>query len=367
MNKRYILKLYSRDSLRTMSKSKKKFYKLLLLALSTNLLTGNMLRPDSSEIISDLEKLLDETKPADNYDGIYNEYKRHLEKLLEIDNIFCLTNDNDYDDSISFTRQVLNDLIENNVAVYERSVVDKYINVTKQIKNIDDTVRLIGIHFETGIYPFSPEKLVWSDFKVLWNMFATYQKDNLNDWTYSVENNLQYERLNNKSSKEIQFITGTMERYVLVSCITYIECFLYNIRVMIKNNSKFKEKIKENDLQSVIYNDRVNDTQIIEDILFKIYPDLSELIKQDYQTYKKLLKLRDKYIHISIRENVKGKPEMNEIISSVGLSIEYKIKYIMNMVDKINTTIKQSDQINLLWWKKAEECCYEDLEIFDIV
>ena len=367
MNKQYILKLFSRESLKTMSKSKKKFYKLLLTALSTNLLTGNMLREDSKEIIMNLERLLVETYPAEYYDGIYIEYREHLKKQISIDEIFKLTEESSYDALIGFTRKILNDLSEKNVSVYEREEVQKYIDIIAYVKDIDSSVRWIGINFETGIYPFSSEKLVWYDFKVMWNIFAEHKKACLANWSNYTKNDMQYERLHDKNAKEVEYISGTMERYVLVSCITFIESFLYNIRIVIKNNPIFKIMIKEKNLSSVLNKDKINDTEIIEEILFRIYPGLKDSIKEEYEVYKKLLKLRDKYIHISVRENGDKQPEMNELISSSGLNMEWRVKYALDIVNKINDVILSSEKINLLWWKKDEQCNFKELELFGIV
>lgn len=367
MNKQYILKLYSRDSLNTMSKNKKKLYKLLLTALATNLLTGNMLNEDSKGIINNLERLLEETYPAENYDGIYREYREHLKKMISIDEIFKLTEDSSYDELIKFTRKILNDLSEKNVSVYDREEVEKYIDITAYIKNIDSSVRWIGINFETGIYPFSSEKLVWCDFKVIWNIFAKNKKACLLKWIDYTENSMQYERLHDKNVKEVEYISGTMERYVLVSCITFIESFLYNIRIVIKNNPIFKIRIKEKNLSSVLKKDKINDIEIIEQILFKLYPELKDSIKKEYEVYKDLLKLRDKYIHISVRENRDKHPEMTELISSSGLNMRWRVKYALDIVNKINAIILNSEKINLLWWNKDEICNFEELELFSII
>lgn len=361
MNQRYIAKLYSGKSLNTMSKSKKKLYKLLLIALSANLFKGKMLHVDSKEIISELEKLLKEGYPAENYDDLCERYNNSLNEQLEADEIIKFREIN-YDDIISFTREILNDLSEKNVAVYNRDKVEKYIDVHSFIKNIDDCVNLIGVHFESGIYPFSPEKLIWSDFKILWNFFAKYQKKSLDDWIKSVD----YERIHDKKSLEIQFISGTMERYVLVSCITFVESFLYNIRMVMMNNPVFAVRIIQSNV-SVLKNDKITDRQIMEDVLYKIYPDLKKIIAKEYQVYKELLKLRDKYIHISVRINGAGQPEMNEIISSAGLNIEMKIKYVMDLVYKVNDVILKTDGLNILWWKHEEECNFRELELFNII
>lgn len=364
MNKRYILKLYSRESLKTMSKSKKQLYKLLLVALSTNLLKGNMLNDDSKQIISELEELLEEDYSSEHYNDTCERYNNYLKEQIELDGIMKLK-ESDYNEIISFTREILNDLSEKNVAVYNREKVEKYMDVCSYIKNIDDCVNLIGVHFEAGIYPFSPEMLIWYDFKILWNFFAKYQKEALDDWEKSVYYDLDYERIHNKKSKEIQFITGTMERYVLVSCITFVESFLYNIRMVINSNPLFETRIKESNV-SVLKNEKITDRQIIEDVLYKIYPDLKKDIEKEYQIYKELLKLRDKYIHISVRING-GQPEMSEIVSSAGLNIEWKIKYVMDLVYKINEMIKTQDGLNILWWKHEEDCNFEELELFNIV
>lgn len=239
------------------------------------------------------------------------------------------------------------------------------MDVCSYIKNIDDCINFVGVHFEAGIYPFSPEILIWSDFKILWNFFAKYRKEELDDWEKSVYYDLDYERIHNKNSIEIQFIKGTMERYVLVSCITFVESFLYNIRMVINSNPLFETRIKESNV-SGLKNDKITDRQIIEDVLYKIYPDLKKSIEKEYQIYKELLKLRDKYIHISVRING-GQPEMSEIVSSAGLNIEWKIKYVMDLVYKINEMIKTRDGLNILWWKHEEDCNFVELELFNIV
>lgn len=367
MNKQYILKLYSRESLNTMTKSKKKLYRLLLTALSANLFIGKILNEDTKSIITDLEKLLEEIYPPEYYDKIYIEYGENLKKQMLSNKIIKLTEESSYNEFIEFTKKILKDLSEKNVSVYERDEVEKYIDIITYFKNIDSSVKWIGINFETGIYPFSPEKLVWHDFKVMWNIFAEHKKICLENWYNCIQNNMQYERLHDKNTKEVEYICGTMERYSLVSCITFIESFLYNIRMVIKSNPIFSVRIKEMNLNSVLKKDKINDTEIIEGILFKIYPELKDNIKDEYDDYKKLLKLRDKYIHISVRENGDKQPEMKELISSSGLNIEFRVAKALDIVNKINAVILDSEKINLLWWKKDEQCNFEKLELFSIV
>lgn len=366
MNKDYILKLYSRDSLNTMSKSKKKLYKLFLTALATNLLTGGINRSDSMEIIGELERLLEEKLNAESYEDRYIQYSNYLKELLKIDKMFKLTDEDSYNNLIAFTREILEDLIRKKIYVCIREDIEKYINIADYCK-IDSNVRWIGINFDTGLYPFIPDKLVWYDFKIIWNMFAKYKNQALHEWSNSVQQNMQYEDISNKDYLEVQYISGTMERTVLVSCITFVESFLYNARIIIRDTPAFRKSIENNNLITIINNDKVNDMQIIEDILFKIYPNLKENISEEYQIYKELLKVRDKYVHISVHENGDKKPEMSSLLLSSGLNIESKVKYALDIVYKINNSILYSHNINLLWWKKDESCSFEDLELFNIV
>lgn len=101
MNKRYILKLYSRESLKTMSKSKKQLYKLLLVALSTNLLKGKILHDDSKQIISELEELLEEDYPSEHYNDTCERYNNYLKEQIELDGIMKFK-ESDYNEIISF-------------------------------------------------------------------------------------------------------------------------------------------------------------------------------------------------------------------------------------------------------------------------
>lgn len=367
MNKQYVFKLFSRDSLKTMSKSKKKLYKLLLTALAANLFIGKMLHDDSKEIINELEKLLEETYNAETYDKQYEEYHKYLIYQFARDKVFKLTKEEAYQGLIEFTRVILNELIEKNVSVHTKAEIEKYVDINAYTKDIDESIRWIGINFETGLYPFIPEKFVWDDYKVIWNIFATYKKEALNNWINAVDGDMLYDRIHDKKTREIEYMANTMERSVLVSCITFAESFLYNIRIIIRDNPIFKKYIEDYNLEKVIQNDKINDMQIIEDILFIIYPQLKNIVSYEYKIYRELLKLRDRYIHISVRENGDRQPEMSSLLSSSGLNIEMKIKYALALVDKINNTILDSDKINMLWWRKDNPCNFIEFELYKIV
>lgn len=73
------------------------------------------------------------------------------------------------------------------------------------------------------------------------------------------------------------------------------------------------------------------------------------------------------FIHISVRENGDKQPEMNELVSSSGLNMEFRVKYVLDIVNKINMVILSCVSINLLWWKKDEQCNFEKVELFSIV
>ena len=363
MNNMYVLKLYSRESLNKMSKSKKKLYKLLLVALANNLLRGCILNDDSREIINQLDKLLEEKIPANAYDTLYENYNNYIKEQINKDKLNKLTGEESFQKIIRFTRKTFKNLVDKNVSIHRRSDVEQFI----EIDNINGYVNWIGISVETGCYPVVPEKLVWYDFKIIWNTFAKYKKKSLNDFADFSFNSKSYERAYNKESRLIDYTAGTMERGVLVSCITFIESYLYNIRMMIKENILFKDRIKEYKLNNILKKDKINDTEIIECILFKIYPDMREIIKDNYKVYKELLKLRDRYIHISLRTNESNEPEMLPLISYQGLNIEFKIKNALKLVDEINKIILKYENIDMLWWRKEEECNFEELQLYKVV
>lgn len=367
MNKRYIFKLFSRDSLNKMSKSKKKLYKLLLTALAANFFTGSILHNDAKNIIKELEKLLEETRSAETYDKSYQEYHEYLKFQFAESKIFKLENEDEFHNLIDFTRVVLNELIEKNVSVHTRIELEKFMDINAYKKSINENVHWIGINFETGIYPFIPEKFVWDDHKVIWNIFAVNKKEALNNWVSAVDNNMEYDRIHDKKTREIEYIANTLERSVLVSCITFIESYLYNIRIIIKDHHVFKKYIEDYKLEKVIQNDKINDMQIIENVLFIIYPQLKGIVYDNYRVYRELLKLRDRYIHISVRENGDGQPEMSALLSSTGLNIEMKIKFALGLVDKINNIVFETNKINMLWWRNESLCNYMEFEQYKIV
>ena len=366
MNKRYVLKLFSRDSLKTMSGSKKKLYKLLLTALASNVLVGQILNNDSKSIISELEKLLNETYNAETYDMEYEKYREYLKNQFVNNHVIKLSNEDDYQNLIEFTRRIFEALIEKNVSVYTRAEIEKYMDISAHLFKFNENIRWIGVNFETGIYPVIPEKLVWYDYKIKWNIFAKYKKESLDKWIDAVNANKQYERIYDKEIKEIEYIAGAMERSVLVSAITFVESFLYNIRMTIKNNQTFSKYIDCN-LNKMLQNEKINDTEIVEKILFNIYPALKNLVSCEYETYKELLKLRDRYVHISVREDGDRQPEMSLLLSSAGLNIEMKMGHVLCLVNKINDMIVSSDKTDMLWWRKDEPCNFLELELYEIV
>lgn len=368
MNKRYILKLYSRESLKTMSKNKKKLYKLLLTALSANLLSGNILNADSEEIVGELNELLEQTYSTDTYNEKYESYKEYL--LYQFSNgleIFNVSNEKACYELVKFCKIILQELVEKSVSIHTKKELDKYMNIDKYLKDSIHATNWIGINFETGVYFCVPEKLVWCDFKIMWNLFAQWKRKSLEDWKKHVDNNTQEQRNSNKESKLIDYNAGAMERSVLVNCIIFIESFLYGIRMSINEGNLFKNNPSLIKLKSVLKKDKINDTEIVEKILFNIYPTLKENIKEEYMIYKDLLKLRDRYIHISVRRDNDGIPEVGALLSSNGLNIEFKISYALKMVEKINNIIFESENIDILWWMKKEKCDFESLELFKIV
>ncbi|TMN21749.1 hypothetical protein [Lentibacillus cibarius] len=95
--------------------------------------------------------------------------------------------------------------------------------------------------------------------------------------------------------RELENKIGGMQRNLVFLSVTFVEACLYDFFYNIKQGNH--EETRE--VRDVLNKKKINDKQIIENIIYKLYPDAVEKIKPHYANYKEVLNYRDRYVHAS--------------------------------------------------------------------
>lgn len=176
--------------------------------------------------------------------------------------------------------------------------------------------------------------------------FFAYQ-DMLNSWNDLVE---KYKFINENTSindrevREVHHSYNSSLRTTMTLGVHFFETYLYYLYFNIKSNGQYpgNKLIKRNDIR------KINDKQILKDLVFKEFTGIGQTTATHYDKYLETLEYRDAFVHMSaFSEN--GLSRMQYLLN---LHFSMVCESLQNIVDFIEIIEKSIGQEQILFWKE---------------
>ena len=337
------------STIRTLSGPNKKAYRYFMAAIFLNFINGahatQIQQANFAEAMS--IRALSGKKQSVN-----EKYIEHLEEILfkdlEKSHFKKPYTPEFFNGIVSFFRDRLTALDQNQPSFFR----------VKELSHLIDTNIYFGYPQVTGYYWVEfdlvkgliitiPEGIIFNDLKVQWNNFI------------DVRNKLSENRKEHKipeldfhkdeTNRTLLYSYGAFYRSSIFLAVTLVEAYLYNLFYSFKESNFTNQQGTISLLQSSQM--KVQDTQIIENILYEIFPELKGKTEKLYKEYKKTLIFRDRYVHASAtpdeadarKSNLQPLLDIhdNNLVKSLNNAIAFMIEIDKNMPEKYKL---------LFWW-----------------
>ena len=273
-------------------------------------------------------------------------------------------NDELINEIIAFTRDRLDEIEKNGVSLFQAKKIKRILNYNKYTGHASlRDYHWFEFDIYRGIFPTIPQMIIFSDLKAHWNMYIELENEFLEKNKDLITHKGRHIAITSEENREFQHKLSAMQRNLVFLAITFVEACLYDFFYNIKF-SNFPEK---NKVSSALNdkNIKVNDKFIVENIIFKLYPERIDDIKPLYDKYNEVLHYRDRLCHAS--------PFINEANNTSQLQplLELKsnktIEFLQASYDFINT-IDQilPDNFNILYWMFDEEVDFTKKEVMSL-
>lgn len=144
------------------------------------------------------------------------------------------------------------------------------------------------------MFPTIPEMIIYNDLKVHWNLYLELLAEQDENKKH-LNHQERFEMITDVKSRELLNKIGGVQRNLVFLSVTFVEACLYDFFYNLKLGNH--EETKE--VNDVLKEKKINDKQIVENIIYKLYPEEVEKIKPHYAKYKEVLNYRDRYVHAS--------------------------------------------------------------------
>lgn len=355
----YLSGLYSSKTMRQLSGTVKTAYKHCLCGIFINIITGQH-RTSSQEantiLAEQIRKLI--IKPKE-IEGVLNlMIKPNLNKSL-IEHGFKLPfDDNFLNNCISFMRDKLKELQSEDISLFQAKEISKLVDINKFF-GLDFVSEFHWIEFNIvrGMVITVPEAIIFNDLKVEWNKYIetyTYLHQEFEKIGTAED---EFEFYKNEINREKMYELGTLYRGLVFLSVSFVESYLYNLFCCIREiDISGKESI-----QHILNVDMIQDTQIIENVLYKLFPDIKNNIDDLYQKYKTINNYRNRYVHASpLVDRSSNTPHLKPLLDIKRERLLDFLQTSTDLVLKIQNNLPQN--LNLLFWWYNDEIKFFDFK-----
>ncbi|WP_419393433.1 hypothetical protein [Cytobacillus praedii] len=289
----FLKDLFSRKSLNPLSGHKKKAYKYSLCGIFINIIGGNHTTGDQKQNINMARYIRDSKLSKKEYESLEKLVCHNVESSFGRSVYKKPYNDDLINEIIAFTRERLDEIEEKGVSLFQAAKIINYNKYTGHLSLRD--YHWVEFDLYQGIFPTIPQMIIFSDLKVHWNLYIELIGEFSEIAKDFVIHRERFDVITSPEYREFQHKLSAMQRNLVFLAVTFVEACLYDFFYNIKF-SNFPEKDK---ISSRLGISKVNDKIIVEDIIFKLYPETKVELELLYNKYKEILYYRDRYVHAS--------------------------------------------------------------------
>ncbi|MCY8315789.1 hypothetical protein MOC71_03275 [Bacillus vallismortis] len=155
-------------------------------------------------------------------------------------------------------------------------------------------------------------------------------------------------------AKKLDFRFSTSTRQLVISSITFFECFLYYYLYNLKCDNNLDEN---HPVKKVIEQDGyIQDKQIVKQVIYKLHQHIKSdrTVKQLYKRIQEHIKLRDRFIHNSAFIDMSNQLSQMEPLMRLGVNEVMDIAQdCIDIVIRIDELLPENEKI-LFWWDQFE-------------
>ncbi len=351
----YMVNLVSRDTLNTMSGKQKLAFKYCLCAIFINIIIGAHYTRSQEINISKAEDIRKLPRKLTDFEGLIENISVIVNRSLEryyfkkpYDVIFL-------DNIIAFLRNSLKDLQQNQVSLFQAKEISTFIDIKKFFCPSISNHHWIEFGLMRHLIITVPELIIFNDLKVQWNYYVEI-RDALKKEQESISSRkAEFEFFKMKETREKIYKLSALYRMLIILCVSFVEAYLYDVFYCIRESDMInKDKIKD-----VLYKKKIEDNQIIKQVIYPLFPHIKDDIDNFFEEYKKTIKYRDRYIHAS--SFIDQSTNISELEPLVNFHEEQLIQSLqtsVNLIKKLDELLPE--QLKLLFWWYDDEIKFDE-------
>lgn len=342
-----LIEMTNSEQIRKFRSHKKKLYKYYLAGILNDIIFEHYIH--ESFFYHQAKFLLHAAEQLPNQDSQGDRKNKALTiKTLQNNYFINPQQDSQVDILIAFLRTYLNDLKLNKKTLYLVSDLEKIIRIQDYFRiKMQHNIKKhhwIDVTLNQPLVLTFPEFFNYQDLINLWNDYIEKHKkiSELKQSGIANKTNHEYRRLDYS-------IKGS-ERTLVILATNFVESYLYYYFYNIKS-SKFYPQNKIHTIKNYI-----QDTQIVEDLIFKEHPNIKDnnAISLQYKKFHDSLKIRDRFVHTSAF--VEQTNKIAQLQPLLNISKEETISILQNAIDfvySIDNNLPENEKI-LFWWEQFE-------------
>lgn len=359
----YLINLYSSKTMRRLSGNVKKAYKHCLCGIFLNIISGyhrTAGQEANIKLAEQIGRLI--IKPKEIEDLFELVIKNNVYTSLRVKGFKEPFDDKFLNNCISFMRDKLNELNSKNICLFQAKEICQLVDLKKFFKmDFISEFHWLEFNIIKGLIVTVPECIIFNDLKVQWNNYIEVKTYLDKEWkkVKTMEDELEYFR--NEINREKMYEFGTLYRSLVFLSVSFVESYLYNLFCCIREiDISGKELIKD-----ILKIDMIQDTQIIEDVLYVLFPDLKEHVGSLYKEYKTINDYRNRYVHASpLIDRSDNTPHLKPLLDTDQNRLIDFLQTSVDLVTKIQSNLPKS--LNLLFWWYNDEIIFKEFKKIEL-
>lgn len=360
-----LIQLTSRSTIAEMRGNQKQAYRYAICAIFINIIVGHHLQHGQKVNLMIAEDI--RNRPKGNVSETeFNNIKKTVIASLKGNQFRKPASDETVTTVIQFFREILDEIRTKGNSMFMAEKLDKIIDVQKLFHAQGAMIlnhHWLEFDFYKGLIPTYPTAILFNDLKVHWNKYVD-ELNLLREGIKEIENQrelLEFEQ--KEATRERRYTISCLMRTLVFTAVTFVESYLYDLYYNIKQTDIPNKELIKGPLNIK----KINDVQIIEKILFVLFPYLKQLIEHLFIKYRDVILIeRDRYVHASsFAEN-----NVSKMLNLITLNDDKVTEYLetcVQLVLKIENSLPNDLKL-LFWWGWYEgEADFSKLEKMPLI
>lgn len=342
----YLASLVSRGTLNTMSGKQKLAYKYCLCAIFINIIKGAHYTNVQEMNILKADEVRKLRRKSTNFNSLVDDISKLVKLSLE-KNCFNKPYDEKLiNDIITFLRRRVQELQQGEVSLFQAKEISKFLDIKNFFNPNISEHHWIQFDLSRHLIITVPEMIIFNDLKVQWNFFIELREELSKGLRGISSREDMFEFYKKEQTREVHYRLSAVFRTLIILCVSFTEAYLYNIFYCIKESNLSNKDI----VYEILQLKKIEDLQIIKQIIYPLFPHIKENIGYLVDDYKKIIKYRDRYIHASpFIDPSDNKSELQPLLIISEMHLIHSLQTSVDFVTKLDELLPQGLKI-LFWW-----------------